>query len=241
MWLGCLNEGLARKQKLMIDQKKISTPNGLDILFYALGYIRERTLDAAQLFILTHNFTFFRLVRYWFHHISGQKRKDVNKRPARFYMLECFRSGNRRCSSLRPLDQLLETYESEYHYLFARIYRIATASIPAVLEQNYILPNMARRLVEAFLAFRQPQVAGDLWKKFKDVKFDEAKKLRILRFLHTHSHSDSILEPEHDPFCLGEAPPVLRDLLDFIKDQDHEHYAAMVKLTESTACNEADE
>ncbi len=199
-------------------------------LYLAFGFIRERTKEAAQLFIFTHNFTFFRQVRNWFHHLPGQKKRDVNQRPARFYMVDCARNGDQRCASIRPLDHLLEQYESEYHYLFSRIYRAASSASPAELEKNYVLPNMARRLMEAFLAFRQPDASGELWQKVRDVNFDEAKKVRILRFLHTHSHGDAVGEPEHDPCLLGEADSVLKDLLDFIKSQDPKHFDAMVNL-----------
>ncbi len=205
-------------------------------LYLAFGFIRQRTQEAAQLFILTHNFTFFRLVRNWLHHLKGK-----DKKQARFYMLDCVSDGSQRCSTIRPLDPLLEKYESEYHYLFARIYRAARASPPPMLEDSYILPNMARRLLEAFLAFRQPQVSGELWQKLKDVNFDEAKKLRILRFLHTHSHGDTIGEPEHDPSSLGEARSVLKNLLEFIKDQDPGHFAAMAKLVDPPAEEGGDE
>jgi len=203
-------------------------------LYLAFAFIRERTEHAAQLFILTHNFTFFRQVRNWFHHLRGQ-----DKKKGRFYMLDCARDSNHRSSSIRRLDPLLEQYESEYHYLFARIYREATASTPEAMEQNYVLPNMARRLLETFLAFRRP-ASGELWQKCQDVEFDEAKKLRILRFLHTYSHGDAIGEPEHDPSFLGEARAVLSDLLEFIKDQDPDHYAAMVRLVEPPAEEEND-
>ncbi len=196
-------------------------------LYLAFGFIRERTNDAAQLFIFTHNFTFFRQVRNWFHNLRGKDKKE-----ARFYMIDCVHDRNGRRSSIRPLDPLLRQYDSEYHYLFARIYREAGISTPAALEGNYVLPNMARRLLEAFLAFRQPQVSGELWQKLKDAHFDEAKKLRILRFLHTHSHSHVIGEPEHDLSLLAEARPVLRDLLEFIEDQDRNHFSAMVKLVD---------
>lgn len=199
-------------------------------LYLAFGFIRERTKDAAQLFILTHNFTFFRQVRNWFHHLKGK-----DKKQARFYMLDCVSDGSQRCSTIRPLDPLLEQYESEYHYLFARIYRGAAVPTPPMLEDNYILPNMARRLLEAFLAFRQPRASGGLWQKLKDAEFDEAKKLRILRFLHTHSHGDAIGEPEHDPSLLGEAGSVLKNLLEFIEAQDPAHFAAMVELVETPA------
>jgi len=199
-------------------------------LYLAFGFIRERTKDAGQLFIFTHNFTFFRQVRNWFHHLKGQKKKDVSVRPARFYMLECTRREGQRCSTVAPLDLLLEQYESEYHYLFSRIYREASALSPAGLEENYVLPNMARRVLEAFLAFRRPQVAGDLWQKLEDIEFDEAKKSRVLRFVHTYSHGDTIGEPDHDPSLLGEARSVLTDLLDLIKSQDPDHFSAMEKL-----------
>ena len=85
-------------------------------------------------------------------------------------------------------------------------------------------------MLEAFLAFRQPKVSGELWLKMKAVTFDEAKKIRILRFLHTHSHSIAIGEPEHDLTALAEGPSVLKDLLEMMKSLDSEHFSAMVQL-----------
>ena len=89
---------------------------------------------------------------------------------------------------------------------------------------------MARRVLEAFLAFREPQIAGELWKKLQAIKFDESKKTRILRFVHTHSHSGAVGEPNHDPSILCEANAVLKDLLDLIKAQDPKHFEAMKAL-----------
>ena len=198
-------------------------------LFLAFGFIQERTKDAGQLFILTHNFTFFRQVRNWFHHIRGQKRKDVSKRPQRFYMLNCLSDDKGRFSNIQHLDPLLEQYESDYHYLFACVQRSACSSTSA-LETNYMLPNMARRLLEAFLAFRQPDVSGELRQKMLNVDFDEAKKSQILRFVHTYSHNDAIVEPDHDPSLLSEAPSVLSGLLELINKEDPRHFERMMKL-----------
>ena len=39
-------------------------------LFLAFGFIRERTRDAGQLIVLTHNFSFFREMRNWFKYIN---------------------------------------------------------------------------------------------------------------------------------------------------------------------------
>jgi len=194
-------------------------------LYSAFGFIRERTQHAAQLLILTHNFTFFRQVRNWFHYCNRSK-----PRPARFYMLDCTYEDGRRCAAIRWLDPLLEQFESEYHYLFARVYRAAMAEPQPDLEQNYLLPNLARRLLEAFLAFRQPGSSGDLWQKMRLVKFDEAKKIRVLRFVHTYSHAGAVGEPEHDPSLLGEVQSVLKDLLALMQSQDADHFSAMVSL-----------
>ena len=204
-------------------------------LYLAFGFIRHRTQDAGQLFVLTHNFPFFRQVRNWFHHQKGQNKKDVDQRPARYYMLDRVHGSNPRCTTLRALDPLLERYESEYHYLFTCVHRAANATGETTLEQNYALPNVARRLLEMFLAFRRPQIAGELWQKLKDVTFDEAKKVRIARFVHTHSHGDTVGEPEHDPSLLGEARAVLADLLELINSEDPQHFKAMVDLVSSSA------
>ncbi len=207
----------------------------------AFGYIRQRTQDAAQLFLLTHNFTFFRQVRNWFHNLKRQRSNQIKRRPARFYMLEQVLDNETRCTTIRPLDPLLELYESEYHYLFARVYRERSAATDSTLEHLYHLPNMARRLLETFLAFRFPQVPGELWKKIEDTQFDQSKKLRIIRFVHTHSHSDRIGDPEHDPSLLGEARSVLDDILALIKAEDPGHFEAMVEVVESTdGSNEAE-
>lgn len=201
-------------------------------LFLAFGFIRRCVNDAAQIIILTHNFAMFRQVRNWFHHLPGQNKKDVTKRPARFYMLDCSLTDQGRRSCIAPLDPLLEQFESEYHYLFARVYRRAQANAAGGLEANYIFPNMARRLLETFLAFRRPQHAGELRQKLQGIDFDETRKLRILRFLHTHSHADAIVDPEHDPSALGEAKAVLTDLLALIQHEDAAHYDAMVALVD---------
>lgn len=236
-----------------LDDRRFDVPNGVVVLddpvssldanslFLAFGFIRERTQHAGQLFILTHNFTFFRNAKNWLHHMRGQGKKDVSSRPARLYMLEWqfATETGQRFSTLRQLDPLLERYESEYHYLFARIFR-ESRNTQTTLTENYVLPNMARRLLEGFLAFRIPQISGDLWSKLKDVEFDGAMKTRILRFVNTHSHIDAIGEPEHDPSLLSEARPVLEDLLTLIKTLDPVHYSAMEELVNAPAEEDAE-
>ncbi len=72
-------------------------------MYLALGFIKDRTQAAGQLFILTHNFSFFRQVRNWFHHLPRQNSSDIARRPARFYMLgEVASAEPRRTTIARP-------------------------------------------------------------------------------------------------------------------------------------------
>lgn len=194
-------------------------------LFYAFGCLKERTNEAGQLFILTHNFSFFRQVRNWFHHLPK------SRRPPRFFMLSGTMDAAGRNIVLGALDPLLEKFESEYHFLFGRIHAEAQRTAPAAsLGEYYPLPNIARRLLESFLAFRYPGTPGELMKKIDRVTFDSAKKVRILRFVHTYSHGDRIEEPGHDPSILSETPKVLAEILELMEAEDKQHYSEMLGL-----------
>ena len=199
-------------------------------LFQAFGFMRDGTKNAGQLFILTHSHSFFRQVKNWFNHLPNQGKKDENIRPGRFYMLASNVSGGIRSSSISKLDSLLHKYESEYHYLFKLVYEAAGSEKETDLQHNYYLPNIARRLLESFLAFRLPSKSGGLHKQLDCINFDVAKKTRILRFLHTHSHAEQISDPEHDLSVLMETIPVLNDLLSLIENQDKHHFNQMKTL-----------
>lgn len=203
-------------------------------LFSAFGYMKERTKGAGQLFVLTHNFTFFRQVKNWFYHLPDQRKRDRALRPGRFYLLKiCIKEGQR-MALLCPLDPLLERHETEYHYLFKQVYaEVQRRDADVTLEEYYGMPNVARRLLEAFLSFRFPAIPDSqskLYKSMEEMDFDANKKTRILRFLHTYSHSGSVAEPEHDPSILSETRSVLNDVLELIKKCDPVHYNGMVSV-----------
>jgi wobble nucleotide-excising tRNase len=200
-------------------------------LFSAFGFIKERTKTAKQLFVLTHNFAFFRQVRSWFHKLRGP-----DKKSARFYMLRCLTIQGHRQAELCWLDPLLETYESDYHYIFSRVRNLANGPAQS-LDEYYGAPNLARKLMESFLAFRVPSVPhgnghtqGDIWAKLETLAFDEHKKARILRFLNDYSHSGAIGGDQQDFTALNETPAVLADLLAMIEQADKSHYDGMVAL-----------
>jgi len=208
-------------------------------LFSAFGYMKERTKECNQLFILTHNFAFFRQVKNWFHHLKGQQKKDIALRPGRFYALLASFADGERNAALSTIDPLLEQFESEYHFLFKQVHDVANSAAPVTeLSLYYGIPNIARRLIETFLAYRFPDCGGDLIKRFDRVDFDGAKKTRILRLLNTYSHSGGISDPEHDPSVLAETQNVMKTILELMQAMDDGHYQGMLKLMSSVELEE---
>ncbi len=229
------------KNGIVVIDDPVSSLDG-NALFSAFGYMKERTKEAGQLFIFTHSFSFFRLVKNWFHHLPGQGKKKIEDRPARFFLLRSHRHiDGSRTSELGYLDPLLEQHESEYQYLFKRVYEEANRNDVFELERHYGLPNVARRLLEAFLAFRFPEMSGDLLPRLDRVTFDNAKKTRIIRLLNTYSHAGAISHPEHDLSLLSETQPVLRDLLELMEAVDKEHYDGLIKVVTRSSAEEQGE
>ena len=148
-------------------------------------------------------------------------------------------SDGERNAVLSPIDPLLEQFESEYHFLFRQVHDVANSAAPAAeLSTYYGIPNIARRLIETFLAYRFPDCGGDLIKRFDRVEFDAAKKTRILRLLNTYSHSGGISDPEHDPSVLAETQEVMKTILELMQAMDDEHYQGMLKLMSSVELEE---
>ncbi|WP_295003484.1 AAA family ATPase [uncultured Dechloromonas sp.] len=191
-------------------------------IYSAFGFMKRRLCDAGQLFVLTHNYTFLRQVKNWFGHLN----RGRGQKPARFFMLRAAYRDGQRNSALEALDPFLRDYESEYHFLFKRVVEASGLPGGAPLQSYYELPNLARRLLEAFLVFKVPD-QKTLHARLEVVDFDGPKKTRIQRFLDTHSHAEQIGEGHDDASALGEAPEVLRDVLALIKECDERHFARM--------------
>jgi hypothetical protein len=131
-----------------------------------------------------------------------------------------------RYSTIEALDPFLRDYESEYHYLFKRIFEAGDLPGCGPLHTYYELPNLARRLLESFLAFKVPN-EGSLHARLEAVDFDGPKKTRLIRFLDIHSHAEQIAEGHDEASALAEAPEVLQDLLSFIEHCDGGHFQRM--------------
>ncbi|MGJ7523986.1 AAA family ATPase [Variovorax sp. LT1P1] len=228
------DESFEREKGVVVIDDPVSSLDQ-NSLYCAFGYMQEHTVGVEQLVVLTHNFSFFRLVKNWFNHEGGSKalRNKVyvpeESKFAQFYMLRSKGEGVDRTSRLTALDPLLHKHESEYHYLFSKVVEASRIEGEANLEEMYGMPNIARRLVEAFLAFRVPG-GGELRQTVRKLKGDVATHARIVRFLNAHSHKDRMDDSEGDASLLSETPAIMRAVLGYIELNDKEHYDKMVEL-----------
>ena len=224
------DRGFDKTKGIVVIDDPVSSLDA-NALFYAFSFIQNRTKNVGQLFILTHNFGFLRLVRKWLFRLNRSKNKT---KELRMYMLHCLGSSSGRRAELATLDRLLAEYESEYSYLFSQVVKGSNESAGEI-EKFYHYPNIARRVLEAFLAFRLPNSAHvgetNMHVSLHKLGFDSSKTNRILNFLNAHSHNarpDGSVD--HDESILLETPAVLADVLELIEHADSNHCSEMKKL-----------
>lgn len=138
--------------------------------------------------------------------------------------------GGMRGMRLSELDTVAQGLRVGVQLPFQRLQEESKKDDEPTLKAYYTLPNMARRLLEAFLAFRAPYQTGGLCKQLDANDHDNAAKTRILRFLLAFSHLDQIADPEHNPSMLAERPSVLREHFALIEHTDAAHFKSMNDL-----------
>lgn len=184
--------------------------------FQAFSFLKEATKDAAQLFLLTHNFEFLKLVMYWV---------GYNKSKRSLYMIKnsySIANGKRIGASIDKLDTALEKYESEYHYLFNLVYNYKD---DGTIENAYKMPNVARKLLDSFLMFRVPKNV-DTYTRLQELNFDTQKKSAIYKFANDQSH---ITGAGFDPSLVPETQKCLKYLRELIEATFPEHYKYLVE------------
>ncbi|MEW5949675.1 MAG: AAA family ATPase [Thermodesulfobacteriota bacterium] len=218
-------EGFDLKNGIIVIDDPVSSLDS-SAIFQAFGFIKESIKGAGQIFILTHHFDFFRQVKNWFSH--------CNKNDREYFTMLCREDNSTRKSAITKIDKLLIDYESEYHFLFSVLYKFAKEQ-KKHLEEMYPLPNIARKFLESFLAFRVPTLGNKktepaLFHRLNKINFDSKKKVRIHRFIETHSHPryESGIQ-DFDMTILGETPDILNDLLELVEHEDKKHYDFLVE------------
>lgn len=193
-------------------------------IFNVYGFICKEFQYCGQLFITTHNFDFFNL-------IEDTSRYDFGNN-GEFYLIKKIKNNGLESTVIEDLPKLLSKFKSDYNYLFSILKDFNESSDKSNFEFLYMLPNILRRLFEAYLFLKYPE-----GRKFKDKanKFlnNMEQKNSILKLRDEYSHEENQTHPQRFP-DIQEIEPAVNYILNEIKTKDNEHYIA---LEESLSIN----
>jgi len=192
-------------------------------LFQAFAFLKNAVSEASQIFILTHNFEFLKLLLNW---LFCSPKKEGGKE---FYMIKNHFENGIRKVKINDLDPLLKEHESEYHYLFKLLYNFQS---DGTIESVYHIPNIARKALEYFLLIMVPN-SDSMYKKLERLTFDKIKKTSIYKFTNDQSH---ITGRNFDPSLVQESQNNVKHLLEMIKEVFPEHHKILVESI-SMGCN----
>lgn len=203
-------------------------------LYNAYSFISTYFSACKQLFILTHNFNFFKLVR----------KKYCKK--AMMYLIESrhikIEEEYKRSSFIAPLPKSIKQASSEYAYLFEKIYKFHInfdSGKPIEFDDYMQMSNTCRKVVEAFASFKVQNI-NDLFQKIEKLykcnqedgftlsNEERTECEQIYKFINAFSH-ESIFEDEGEDIIFGELNIVVGKVLELIKRADKDHYNAMIE------------
>ncbi|MEQ9464384.1 MAG: AAA family ATPase [Haliea sp.] len=199
-------------------------------LFHAYSFMKKNCEKAKQFFVLTHNFTFFKLVRDW---ISRKNKRD-NQNIANFYVVKA--SNERpRASTYTDAEPALTLYNSEYHYIFSRLLSLKNQQALET-DDHFLAANLSRKLLEAFLSFKFPKNRGNFANLFDaavsaSASPEDVGKEKIRKFINEYSHND-LIETNEDfvENLIGESVSVITDIFEWIGELDEKHHQEMMDV-----------
>lgn len=166
-----------------------------------------------QLFISTHNFEFFSLL----------KELPLNKKSSYFQI----KRVSSKESKIVNLPKSIEMYSSEYHYLFSIIHRFHESEDKEDLELLMSIPNAVRRFVELYTYSRIPSFARDTVDQRAEQLFGAQESKRILKVLHYFSHLNNIERLANNSDLICDIGNAVEDIIKHLKT-DTAHYEALL-------------
>lgn len=202
-----------------------------------------------QVIMLTHNFELF---RQWDIQIDGlhKNRAERAANPAVRYELTAPHSTVGGFTKRRPVlaawppsDDARTKLRSSYHHAFLGIVRehkklSESDTLDNRLDAQLLFPNVLRRVLESFMAFKRPELVGSFTnvmrqstEMLKEAGYaGDADALRMLltRFTHAFSHDES---PETD-FTVNpdEIRPAIASVFIFMNAIDQKHFEGLCKV-----------
>ncbi|MGV1834679.1 AAA family ATPase [Rhizobium rhizogenes] len=184
-------------------------------IYQAFSFLKLAIKDTKQVFLLTHNHGFLRLLLNWLEH-------PKLKRQSQYYMLVCRSEGASRISSLSEMDKLLVEHPTEYHFLFKTL---ADYETDGTIGGCYHIPNVVRKVLETFLDFHSPS-KDNVFTKLETLPFDGVKKTAIYKLSNDLSHFTG---QGFEPGLVQESQNAVTYLLEMIRETAPTHFEGMMR------------
>lgn len=176
-----------------------------------------------QLFISTHNFEFFNLLR--------EIKPVASNKGARLYLI---RRIAEKSSTLEDMPASLARYQSEYHFLFEVIHRFHKAPDKTVHEVLMLLPNAMRRFIELYTYSRLPGPKdSEQVDERAEILFGVERAKRILKIFHYFSHGNTLDRLAGSNELIFDLEHAAKDLIDAITETDKPHMDALIAATQA--------
>ena len=187
-------------------------------LFSTYSFIKNRLNGAHQLFLSTHNFELLNLLKDW---LKDKKYKNKSS----FYLVERCEDNGSFCACISNMPKELEKFKSEFHYLFSILYNFHSRPV-SDHNKLYLLPNLARRFLEAYLGFKIPIHKG-LHSKLKYFIHDVTTEDKIIKFLDQYSHNNALPRSLMFP-NFSECKECMAIIIDHMQLFDLDHFNYLV-------------
>lgn len=174
-------------------------------------------LKCKQLFVSTHNFDFFTLLK--------ELPTSKNFLKKFFYQV---RRINKNESVIEKLPKSLQQYSSEYHFLFEELYKFNKSNNKGDYSTLMGIPNAVRRFVELYTYSRLPGNSSSTVDQRADKLWGEERSKRILKVLHYFSHANNIDRMIRNSDLICDIENAVADLMIELK-LDEKHYAELKK------------
>lgn len=176
-----------------------------------------------QLFISTHNFEFFNLLR--------EIKPVASNKGARLYLI---RRIAEKSSMLEDMPASLARYQSEYHFLFEVIYRFHKAPDKTIHEVLMLLPNAMRRFIELYTYSRLPGPKdSEQVDERAEILFGVERAKRILKIFHYFSHGNTLDRLAGNNELIFDLEHAVKDLIDAISETDKPHMDSLITASEA--------
>lgn len=187
-------------------------------LFNTYALVKTRLGDCGQLFVLTHSFEFYNLIKEW-----AADEDKLGKKPQsdwKHWGIFLIRRTDDGKALLEPIPKELLRFKSEYHYLFWRLYQFDRSG-PGDLD-SLSLPNIARRFMEAFGGIMIPRYTG-LRGKMVRLFPDGVERERAWKFMNHYSHNETVTRSLTIP-DISECKAMVEACLRAVRSWDNEYF-----------------